>query len=68
MEAHWIPKIKKHLELKRKQKMKSNTINISKSSEIQNDSALQKFLNKIEKAGNALPHPSVLFLYLFGFL
>ena len=34
--------------------------------ELQNESSLQKFLNKIEKAGNALPHPSVLFLYLFG--
>jgi aminobenzoyl-glutamate transport protein len=28
------------------------------------DSLLQKFLHQVERAGNALPHPAVLFLYL----
>jgi aminobenzoyl-glutamate transport protein len=35
------------------------------SAEVQsNEGRLQKFLHKIEKAGNALPHPAILFLIL----
>ncbi len=39
---------------------------IDKSTSVQAGGRLQKILNQVEKAGNALPHPAVLFLMLSG--
>lgn len=35
---------------------------------MQSDSRLQRFLAVVERVGNALPHPAIMFLYLTGFV